>query len=70
MNTTPTEKQAETLGHIRQFIADNGYSPTVLELASIAGVRGNAIQGRIDALRRKGLVTLSQKACRTIRPTA
>jgi len=67
VNTTPTPKQAETLEHIRNFISDKGYSPTVSELAAIAGIRGNAVQDRLDALERKGLVTRTPGAMRTIR---
>lgn len=68
MSSQPTPKQAETLGHIRGFIEANGYSPTVIELAAIAGIRGNAVQGRIDALLRKSLITRTTGAARTIRP--
>lgn len=48
-------KQAETLGHIRTFIAEKGYSPTVAELAALAGVNTNALHERLMALKKKGL---------------
>jgi SOS-response transcriptional repressor LexA len=66
---TPSPKQAETLQHIRDFIADKGYSPTVAELADLADVHCNAVQGRIDGLVRKGLITRAERISRSIRPT-
>ncbi|MDT4832799.1 LexA repressor [compost metagenome] len=65
---TPSPKQAETLQHIRQFIAEKGYSPTVAELAEMAGINCNAAQDRITILDRKGLITKAAGAGRTIRP--
>ena len=66
--TVPTAAQAETLDHIRAFIDDKGYSPTIAELAKLAGVRGNAIQLRIDGLEQKGLITRTARIARSIRP--
>jgi repressor LexA len=68
-NLKPTPKQAETLQHIRDFIADKGYSPTVAELAELAGIHCNAAQDRIKVLVRKGLITRTAGTGRTIRPT-
>lgn len=65
---TPSPKQADTLQHIRSFIEEKGFSPTVAELAELAGVNDNAVQCRIDALQRKGLITRVTGASRTIRP--
>jgi SOS-response transcriptional repressor LexA len=66
----PSPKQAETLQHIRDFIANKGYSPTVAELSKLAGVNENAVQDRINALQRNGLITRTAGASRTIRPIA
>lgn len=67
---TPSDKQAETLQHIRQFIQEKGYSPTVAELAKLASVNENAVQDRINALQRKGLITRVARISRSIRPAA
>ncbi|MCY1360375.1 LexA repressor [compost metagenome] len=69
-NLNPSPMQAETLQHIRSFIEEKGYSPTVDELAGLAGVHCNAVQGRIDALEHKGLITRAKRISRSIRPTA
>jgi repressor LexA len=63
---TPT--QSITLAHIRQFVSQNGYSPSVAELASMAGVRPNAVADRLKALLRKGLITHRPGAMRSILP--
>ena len=68
-NTEPTTPQAETLGHIRDFINAKGYSPTIAELAKLAGVRGNAIQLRLEGLEQKSLITRTARISRSIRPT-
>lgn len=65
---TASPKQAETLQHIRDFIAEKGYSPTVAELANLAGINENAVQDRINALDRKGLIKRAAGIARTIRP--
>jgi repressor LexA len=67
---TPSPKQAETLQHIRSYIKEKGYSPTVAELAKLASVNENAVQDRINALDRKGLITRTAGIGRTIRPAA
>ncbi|QEY62511.1 hypothetical protein FXN65_10640 [Metapseudomonas lalkuanensis] len=66
----PSPKQEESLQHIRDFIAEKGYSPTVAELAKLARVNENAVQDRINALDRKGLITRTAGASRSIRPAA
>ncbi|MCY1248203.1 hypothetical protein D9M72_616070 [compost metagenome] len=58
---TPSPKQLETLEHI---------SPTVAELAKLAGIHCNAVQDRINALDRKGLITRTAGTGRTIRPVS
>lgn len=67
-STEPTAKQSETLSHIRQHIAQHGYSPTIAELAAQAGVHPNAIDVRLCALRRKCLITSTPRITRSIRP--
>ncbi|MDH4566145.1 GntR family transcriptional regulator [Pseudomonas sp. BN414] len=67
---TPSPKQAETLQHIRSYIKEKGYSPTVAELANLAEVNTNAVQDRLNALERKGLITRAPGTVRTIRPAS
>jgi len=64
----PTQPQAETLGHIRAYIAEKGYSPSVADLAKLAGVRSFAMQDRLAALERKGLIARAPGVARSIRP--
>ncbi|WP_315807808.1 hypothetical protein [Pseudomonas sp. C9-3] len=66
--STASPKQAETLGHIRTFIADKGYSPTVAELAALAGVNPNAVHERLMALKKKGLIHHTPEISRSVRP--
>lgn len=61
-------KQAETLGHIRTFIDEKGYSPTVAELAALAGVNTNALHERLMALKKKGLIKHTPEISRSVRP--
>ncbi|MCY1447112.1 LexA repressor [compost metagenome] len=70
MSEVPSPKQEETLQHIRSYIAEKGYSPTVAELAKLASVNENAVQDRINALDRKGLITRTERTSRSIRPVA
>jgi len=59
--------QNETLEHIRAFLADKGYSPTIAELAAKAGVRPFAMQQRLDALESKGHIKRDENIARSIR---
>lgn len=67
--TEPTAKQSETLSHIKGYIAKHGYSPTVAELATLAGIHDNALQVRLQGLQRKRLITRTPSTPRSIRPT-
>lgn len=60
-----TEKQQQTLDFIRGYIRDNGMAPTMQEIASGMGWRSpNAVQVHVDALKRKGLVTIRRGVSR------
>lgn len=63
-----TQVQAATLAFIRSYIAKNGYSPTVAEIAKAEKVNVNAIGGRIAALIKKGAVTKADGIARSLRP--
>ena len=63
---TPVE--AETMAYIRSFIEKNGYSPTIAEMATAAGVNCNAIGDRVARLLSKGAITKTPRIARSIRP--
>ncbi len=63
----PTKAQLETLKHIKEYIEAKQYSPTIAELAAIAGVRPNCIAERLGALVKLKLVTKTPGIARTIR---
>ncbi|MDH1009961.1 hypothetical protein N5J43_08235 [Pseudomonas nicosulfuronedens] len=67
MKRPPSPMQDETLEHIRVFLAEKGYAPTVAELAAKAGVRSFAMQNRLDALEDKGHIKRDAKVARSIR---
>jgi repressor LexA len=62
-----TQTEAETLQLIRVFIEKNGYSPTIAELATAAGVYGNAMSERVTRLLLKGAITKTPRIARSIR---
>lgn len=67
MKRKPSPMQDETLEHIRAFLAEKGYAPTIVELATKAGVRPFAMQQRLDALENKGHIKRDAKVARSIR---
>ncbi|MVW75359.1 LexA family protein [Pseudomonas xionganensis] len=70
MNPSPSHnKQAETLAAIRDFIAENGYSPSVAELAARFKINENAVQGRLLTLLRNGKIARTPGISRSIRIT-
>ena len=64
----PSPGQQKTLDDIKAFIAQNGFSPTVAELAKIAGIANNAACQRIDALVKKGCLSRRPGASRSLVP--
>lgn len=64
----PSKPQLETLEHIRQYIEKHGYSPTLADLAELAGVRQNCIAERLGALVKFKLITKTPGIARSIRP--
>jgi repressor LexA len=56
-----TERQAEVLAHVREFIAERGYPPTVRELgARLGGMGPRAVHDHLRALERKGYITRAE----------
>lgn len=62
-----TQKQQDLVENIKAFISDNGYSPSVQELADIEGVSQNATLDRLKQLRKKGQVDWTDGKSRTLR---
>lgn len=65
---TLTERQQAILDFIEQSIAQEGFPPTIAEIADAFGVRStNSIRGHLQALARKGVIELVPAASRGIR---
>lgn len=66
-NTSISKVEAETLRAIKSFIEKNGYSPTIAELATAAGVNETAVAERVTRLLLKGAITKTPRIARSIR---
>jgi repressor LexA len=63
-----TPRQAEILALIQEYIYDEGYPPTRMEIADAFGFRSpNAAEEHLRALERKGYIELLQGSSRGIR---
>ncbi len=63
-----TPRQAEILALIQEYINDEGYPPTRMEIADAFGFRSpNAAEEHLRALERKGYIELLQGSSRGIR---
>jgi repressor LexA len=63
-----TPRQAEILALIQEYISDEGYPPTRMEIADAFGFRSpNAAEEHLRALERKGYIELLQGSSRGIR---
>lgn len=67
-NAELTEKQAEVLEYIKDFIKINNFSPTRSEIAEAFNVQPNAIQARLSGLVKKGAIVMPEKKSRAISP--
>lgn len=61
-----TNKQAEVLAFLRKFQAENQMPPTRKEIAKHFGFAPNAAQDVINALAKKGAITVKAKTSRGI----
>ena len=66
--TALTEKQADAYMFIKDFIAANKYPPTRSEIAEAFDIQPTAAQARLEALIKKGAVTVVAKKGRSIVP--
>jgi repressor LexA len=63
-----TDRQAEILEVLRDYVAENGRPPSRPELAKMLGIAStNAVFKHLDALARKGAIELVPNAARGIR---
>jgi DNA-binding MarR family transcriptional regulator len=62
-----TQPQLDLLRAIKARIDANGYSPSLRELAVDLGVCPNDVKGKLERLRREGLVTFVDGQARTVR---
>ncbi len=63
-----TDRQRETLAFIENSLVQDGFPPTIAEIAEALGVRStNSIRGHLQALARKGVIELVPSASRGIR---
>lgn len=68
---TVTDRQKRDLEFIKLFSIENGYSPTVQEIADNAGNKSiNASRQRVNSLIEKGLLTNQAYKSRTLQLTA
>lgn len=67
MSVDLTPQQENILKHIRSFIADHGYAPTVRELCRLSGLRSpDTVQYHLDKLRSKGVLDAASGKPRTL----
>lgn len=63
-----TSKQKEILELIKVFIEEQGYSPTVRELASLCGLKSSStMHGHLERLEKQGYISKHQTLPRTIK---
>jgi len=69
-NPDPTARQKELLVVISKFAEQNGYPPSLREMADILGLAStNAVHDLLVLLEKKGLVTVIKKVSRGLRIT-
>jgi len=56
-----TEKQAEVFTYILEFVENNGYQPSVKEMAEAFGISRKALRDRLMQLAMKGYVEMPIK---------
>lgn len=63
-----TERQFEVLCHIKEYMEDNGYPPTVRELGERIGVASSAtVHSHLQALHKKGFLEIKADSPRALR---
>jgi repressor LexA len=62
-----SNKQQELYDFIKKYIANNGYAPTIRELAYIFQRSTGSIHPMLKRLKQKGLIDYEEKMSRTIK---
>jgi len=62
-----TECQIGILHIVEELIAEHGYPPTYVEIATDAGVCPNTVYGHIKGLERKGYIAVEPRKSRSMR---
>lgn len=62
-----TEKQQDTLDYISEYLEDNGYPPSRMDIALNFDIAVNAAQERLKAIEKKGYITISPGVGRGIK---
>ena len=62
-----TPRQTEVLEFVRSYVGQNGYSPSVRNVAEQFGMAINSAVGHLDALERKGAIARTPGVARSIR---
>lgn len=64
----PTQRQRDLLRALERLSRENGYTPSVRELAEALGVSStNSVASLIEALAEEGLVLRTPGRCRSLR---
>jgi len=67
MKNKLTDRQKEVLEYIQRFISENGFPPTLREIASNFGLASTfGVKRHLDALKRKGYLKIESFASRAI----
>lgn len=62
-----SNKQAEILDYLRQFLSANGYAPSVREICSAVGLRStSSVHYHLSELKRRGLIEMEDNKNRTL----
>lgn len=62
-----TQKQRDLYDYIKQYQSDNGYPPTLREMATHHGVNIKTISDRLRALKMKGYAEYRPKVARGLK---
>lgn len=62
-----SNKQAEILKFLQQFLSENGYAPSVREICAAVGLRStSSVHYHLNELKRRGLIEMEDKKNRTV----
>ncbi len=62
-----SNKQAEILEYLRQFLLENGYAPSVREICAAVGLRStSSVHYHLSQLKRRGLIEMEDNKNRTV----